>query len=203
MEKKTHLAFGNAVSLSVLRSTTITGLLITVGVSTLSSILPDVDLKNSDIDKLFDKLMIILCTFLITCCALDHIFNLGLIDIIKDFKSIPKYIVSIVVLIILSFMSSKTPHRSFTHSIIALIIFSSVVKFGFNNEVLFPFVIGYFSHIFLDIFNMSGISLLYPIRKRMRFNLCDSHGFANNLIFYLSCIVNVFAVLILIAKILV
>ena len=56
MEKKTHLAFGNAVSLSVLRPTTITGLLITVGVSTLSSILPDVDLKNSDIDKLFDKL---------------------------------------------------------------------------------------------------------------------------------------------------
>lgn len=201
MEKKAHVAFGNAVALSVLRPTTIEGLLITVGVSTLSSVLPDVDLKNSDIDKIFDKLMIVVCTFFITCFGLDKIFNLGLVEIVKNYNALPKYLVSIVLFIVLSFVSSKTPHRSFTHSIMGVIIFSLIVKFGFDNNVLFPFIIGMISHVFLDIFNMTGLELFYPIQNRKCLKLIDANGFGNRLILFISCLADIFIVLILLAQI--
>ena len=47
MEKKTHVACGNLISLILIQPATVPGLLITLTSSTLGSLLPDVDLKDS------------------------------------------------------------------------------------------------------------------------------------------------------------
>ena len=57
MEKKTHIACASLISLSLIKPSSIQELLITIGVSALGGVLPDVDLKDSTSDKLFDRLM--------------------------------------------------------------------------------------------------------------------------------------------------
>ena len=54
MEKKTHVMCANFVSLCLIRPDNISDLLITCGFATLGGLVPDVDLKDSTSDKLFD-----------------------------------------------------------------------------------------------------------------------------------------------------
>ena len=118
MEKKTHVACGNLISLSVIKPTTIPGLLITIGASTLGSLLPDVDLKDSTTDKLFDRLMTSLITIVIMSVLIKYLFNINIYTKIKEYNNIFNYLISITIFIIMSYLGSKTSHRSFTHSIL-------------------------------------------------------------------------------------
>ena len=68
MEKKTHVMCANLVSICLMKPDNISDLLITCGCATLGGLVPDVDLKDSTSDKLFDRLM----TSLITIVLLPH-----------------------------------------------------------------------------------------------------------------------------------
>ena len=89
-------------------------------------------------------------------------------------------------------------HRGFTHSLlfiyslilvfmlisIFLKIFYSYIYFYINIYIFsieFGFILGCISHIFFDMFNPSGVSLLYPSTKKYRLPLapsirCNSNG---------------------------
>lgn len=61
-------------------------------------------------------------------------------------------------------------HRGIMHTpFLALCIFLFYYMI-FRNYMIFPFIIGYLSHIFLDFLTVSGVPILYPISKN-RFNL--------------------------------
>ncbi|WP_042275133.1 metal-dependent hydrolase [[Clostridium] dakarense] len=68
-------------------------------------------------------------------------------------------------------MGSKFKHRGFTHSLIFIsllvYIFDLLVKFSDNNIVFLclsnGFIIGYISHLCLDIITKEGIQVFYPI----------------------------------------
>ena len=81
MEKKTHIACASLISLSLIKPSSIQELLITIGVSALGGVLPDVDLKDSTSDKLFDRLMTSLITIIIMSIYSYSIF----VDFIRSF----------------------------------------------------------------------------------------------------------------------
>lgn len=68
-------------------------------------------------------------------------------------------------------IGSKFKHRGFTHSLISIsflcYIFDLLVKFSDNNIVFLclsnGFIIGYISHLCLDIITKEGIQIFYPI----------------------------------------
>ncbi|MBO3442940.1 metal-dependent hydrolase [Clostridium sp. CCUG 7971] len=68
-------------------------------------------------------------------------------------------------------IGSKFKHRGFTHSLIFIsflcYIFGLLVKFSDNNIVFLclynGFIIGYISHLCLDIITKEGIQIFYPI----------------------------------------
>ena len=197
MEKKTHVACGNLISLSVIQPTTISGLLITIGASTLGSLLPDVDLKDSTTDKLFDRLMTSLITIIIMSVIIKYLFNINLYTIIKEYNNIFNYLISICIFIVMSYLGSKTSHRSFTHSILGLIIYTSILSYSFNNTITIPYFISHLAHILLDLINKKGIALLYPLKFRFSLNLCSVDGTINKLLFVLFSI-SIIVVLIMI-----
>ena len=197
MEKKTHIACANLLSLSLIRPTTIPSLLITIGVSSLGSILPDVDKKDSTSDKLFDRLMTSLITIIIMGIIINHFFNINIYKQIKEYNIIYNYILCISIFITMSYLGSKTSHRSFTHSILGLFIYSAILSYSFNNNIVTIYFISHLSHIILDLFNMKGITLFYPFKFRFSLKLCDSDGKINQLLF-ISCSILIIVGLIMI-----
>ena len=199
MEKKTHIACGNLISLSLIQPKTISGLLITIGASTIGSLLPDVDLKDSTTDKLFDRLMTSLLTIVIMSILVKCFLNINLYYKIKEYDSIFKYIISICLFITIAYFGSKTSHRSFTHSILGLFIYTSILFYSFNNSIIIPYFISHLSHIILDLFNKKGIALFYPFKYRFSFKLCESDGTINKLLFILfSILIFLYLILVLI-----
>ncbi len=60
-------------------------------------------------------------------------------------------------------------HRKFIHSLFFALILSFILKIFFNNYYI-PFLIGFLSHLVLDILTKQGVYLFYPFKFRI-------HGF--------------------------
>lgn len=201
MEKKTHVACGNLISLFLIKPTSIPGLLTTIGASTLGSLLPDVDLKDSTTDKLFDRLMTSLITVIIMGITVKYFFNINLYTKIKEYSNIFNYLISICLFIIMAYLGSKTSHRSFTHSILGLCIYTAILSYSFNNTIVIPYFISHLFHIILDLLNKRGIALFHPFKFRISLKLCECDGTINKLLFILSSLLNVVILIVIGLKI--
>ncbi len=197
MEKKTHVVCANAIALGLIRPDNIPSLLITCGFATLGGLLPDVDLKDSTTDKLFDRLMTSLITVVVMYFLIKFFLGIDLYDEVKKIDIVFNYIISLVIFIIMGYLGSKFSHRSFTHSILGCLVYTFILSYGFDYNVLIPFLCGFISHIVLDVFNRKGLALFYPCKSRFCFGLCDSDGKTNKLLFIIfSCLIVLILVLI-------
>lgn len=196
MEKKTHIALGNLASLILVCPESINALLTTVSFATLGSILPDVDLKDSTTDKIFDRLITSMITIIILGIFINYSFNINLYDKIREYGQIFNYILCTCLFTIMAYMGSKTHHRSFTHSILGLIIYTLILSYTFSKNAVIPFFISYASHIIIDLLNKRGLTLFYPIKSRFCFNLCESNGTINRLLFSLFSFLCILVVII-------
>ena len=187
MEKKTHVMCSNFISLCLMRPNSISDLLITCGVATIGGLLPDVDLKDSTSDKLFDRLMTSLVTIVLMSVFIKYFFDIDLYCKIKECSYI-NYLVSVCLFIVMAYLGSKSSHRSFTHSILGLFVYSAILSYGFGMNIVFPYFVSHLSHIVLDLFNMKGVALFYPSKYRLCLNLCESNGKVNKFLFILFSI---------------
>lgn len=184
MEKKTHVMCANLVSLYLMKPDSISSLLVTSAFATLGGLVPDVDLKDSTSDKLFDRLMTSLITIVAMSFLIKYFFDINLYCKIKERADIFNYLISICLFIVVAYFGSKSSHRSFTHSIFGLLIYSGILFYGFGFGVI-PYFISHLSHIILDLFNRKGVALFYPSKFRFCFDLCDSNGKVNKFLFCL------------------
>ncbi|MGB9694792.1 MAG: metal-dependent hydrolase [Caldisericaceae bacterium] len=60
---------------------------------------------------------------------------------------------------------AKLKHRGITHSVFTPLIIYFIYYYLFKNQAILPFILGYFSHIILDMFNPKGVSLFSPFIK--------------------------------------
>lgn len=197
MEKKTHVACANMIAIGLIRPDNISSLLITCGFATLGGLLPDVDLKDSTTDKLFDRLMTSLITIIVMYFLIKYFLGIDLYDEVRKIDIVFNYIISACLLVVVGYLGSKTSHRSFTHSILGCFVYTFILSYGFGYNVLIPFLCGFISHIVLDLFNKKGVAFFYPCKYRFCFNLCESNGKTNKLLFIIfSFMVILFLVLI-------
>ncbi|WWP00106.1 MAG: metal-dependent hydrolase [Candidatus Dasytiphilus stammeri] len=62
-------------------------------------------------------------------------------------------------------------HRGFTHSLLAVIVYSFLIRKILPPDVQYGMLIGYLSHLSADFFTSYGIPLLWPLSWRFRFPL--------------------------------
>lgn len=188
MTAKTHVATGAALTLLVMNPSDIKYLTLSLAGGVIGSIIPDIDSKNSDANQVFDKVLIITFLTIIICGFMEYFFNIGIYKFIAKRTSINDFLISIILFMIGCIIGSRTHHRSFTHSIIGAIIFSLILFISFPKILVNSFIIGYVSHILLDLLNHKGIKIFFPLKKRFCMDLCDSDGAVNSIIFYISII---------------
>jgi len=80
-------------------------------------------------------------------------------------------------------------HRGFTHSILAVVACSALLRWrGSGRAVVDPVVVGYLSHLAADLLTPSGLRLAWPLRRRFAIPLCKT-GSPGELVLVMSLVV--------------
>jgi inner membrane protein len=183
MMSRTHLAMGMASSLAtsffVMQPENLSDNLIVLSGGALGGVLADVDTVKNDYkcDALIGQLLGF--SIFISVTVLDYIMELGVCDYVINKNRIPSIIAGIafIVLYTIGFASN---HRTFTHSLLAMILFSGCFSLTLP-RLGCSILIGYASHMLLDLLNKKDVPLLYPLKKGICFKLCYAGKTANTI----------------------
>lgn len=183
---KTHAAAGVATALLFTNPTNIAGVGLSIAFGCIGGLLPDVDSKNSIANQKLNT--VIKVTALVSVAVTMFLFftrgNGGDLPFsAKDRSPLLVRVIAFICLICVLFVGSKTPHRSFTHSLEFLILTTLCVYFIYH-AATFPFAIGVLSHIALDLLNKKKLSLVWCLRIRAGFSLVPANGQANSFCYF-------------------
>ncbi len=188
---KTHITLGIASSLILTQPETVSGVIGAMVGGALGGWIVDVDCKKTDADqeKIFDSIIdgLFIGALIMVDCLLDN----GICQYILSNWGFQIWgaLIGFIVLLLIGF---NTTHRTFTHSLFAMLLFGITMYF-FCRPIAISFVIGYTSHLVADLFNKKGIQILYPVKSRICLNLCLSNGTANKVLFWVALGLDVLA----------
>lgn len=194
MMGKTHVAIGILSSLAIFQPTTISQCALAIAGGALGGVAADIDTVDNDYkhDALIGQLLsfgiagIMIFLMFITTNKSEFYASLS-----KDKISICIGIIAYLILMIKGYLSN---HRTFTHSFLAMLLFT--IAIGIVNLNIIPFyLIGYFSHLCLDLLNKKDVPLLYPIKKGICFKLCYASKIANSFFMWLGTFGSIFMIL--------
>ena len=183
MMGKTHLAIGMAAALAVSIGKEPGICAIALSCGAVGGVIADVDALRHDYkhDALIGELLSVLVVALSLC--FDYYLEWGILKSIiqNGYKSL----IGCVVFVILWIIGLFSKHRSFTHSLTALVLYSCCFL-PINIFMAFYFSIGYLTHLLLDLLNKKKLPLLYPMKKGLCFNLCYASKLANAIFMWIG-----------------
>lgn len=185
---KTHMAVGVAAALAVLHPKTLAELVFVSGISGLGAVISDIDVGTSESHKEADKIITLAVIIMIGIGVLDYYWKLGIWNQVKSNHSIYQMVVAGIVFVGICTYGKEKPHRSFMHSFLAMGILAAVIW------VIYPmaaswFVIGFLSHLALDILNYKKVQLFYPEKKGVCLRWFHAQGMANDIAFITGILV--------------
>ncbi len=183
MMGKTHLAMGIAASLLVTQPQTPGECIVSLIGGAAGGILADIDiLDNKSHDSLKMQFACMGLTFFLL--MIDSFFHLGICDsIFANGYHIPS--IGFGAFALLWIIGVFTGHRTFTHSILAGALYSACVWVIYP-PLMYPFAVGYLSHLALDLLNRKNIPLFFPLKFGICLRLCYADSFASRLFFRLG-----------------
>ncbi|MFT8352725.1 metal-dependent hydrolase [Clostridium saccharoperbutylacetonicum] len=159
MNGKAHLAAGLVTGVAYANfigvDYTQMPILTIVSAASIGAWLPDIDIKNSSINHLIKRFLVITPFLIVAAKFFSYRITIETL--------------MVVILALIVFRLSK--HRSLSHSLLGLIItffvfqFSGITDFKF---IIDPFALGFVSHIFLDMLTPEGVELFFPVRKHIK-----------------------------------
>lgn len=152
-----------------------------MGAATIGGIISDLDIRTSDKHKAVDLMVFLFFALLTIGYYFDNKYNFGLFNIVSN-SNYYLNIIGLIVFLIICFYGMHQPHRSFLHSFLGIFLLTFTLYICFN-VIWFPFLLGMFSHIFLDIFNKRPLRLFYPLKFGFSLKLCNYDSFVDTLVF--------------------
>lgn len=170
MMGKTHVFIGIASALALTTPDNLGGCLSAIVGGAVGGSISDIDV-GSDKDGIGSLYAKLITTGIIPISLIiDYIIDGGIIDYVRNCNR-TNLAIGVIMFIVLCFIGSKQDHRGFTHSLLALFLFSVSIGF-FCKPILMPFVIGFASHILIDLLNKKPVKVFFPSKKGVCFKLC-------------------------------
>ena len=185
---KTHMAVGVAATLAITKPTTITELVLGSGIGALGAVISDIDSGTSESHKEADKIIATVTIILLVIGILDYFLGLGIWNKMKNNRILYQIVIALLFFVGICVYGKEQPHRSFMHSFLAMGILSAPLAFLYPMAVKY-YVIGFLSHLVLDIFNYKKVRLFYPAKRGICFRLFHAKGMANDIVFITAVIV--------------
>ena len=183
---KTHLAAGYTASLLITSPSTLSEMIMCLGISTIGSVISDIDASSSASRKELGKVTAITTAGIIAIFASDLFLGIDIISKFRSSAAIMRLITGFLIFIGICVFGEHQPHRSFMHSL------AGVAAVSLSFAVIIPssakyMAVSMLSHIALDMLNRKKIQILYPLRKpKIAFGVCYADGFVNHILFYIA-----------------
>lgn len=184
MKSRTHMAVGAAAALAAVQPQAAIGCAVAVAAGTLGAAISDVDLLwNRGAREVFHRVMGIALA-LVCLVALDV---LAQADVTTRLAALvgKDWGWGLVMLLLLCVCGFFSEHRSFTHSIAGMTLFTVAVHLLVPGHAL-GFLAGFASHLVLDLLNRKPLRLLFPFRKGYTLRLCSADGMVNSVLMWLG-----------------
>ena len=191
---KTHFSVGMAAGLAVCRPQSLAMLVAGTAVAGFGGIISDIDVGTSDAHNKVDHIIGLAMGAIVGVVIADAVFHVGIYNRLMADSNIARIIIGTLAFLGICIFGMKQPHRSFMHSILALLGLSFFVYMIFPDVAPY-FSIGFASHMVIDAFNGKREKLFWPIGKGFALRMCSSNGMINNLLFHLSNIATVILIL--------
>ncbi|WP_287388211.1 metal-dependent hydrolase [Lachnospira sp.] len=204
MQTNTHLAVGACLGLTLTLAAPMEITVLGLCATSIGAIIPDIDIDGTGKKETKYIIMGISATLAIVpvlagLVCMPEIFvclkETSFLSLISSTaaKSIISWsyiaflistIMGFALFIGLCAFSNKTDHRTFSHSFMGMALFTfSIVLI--NPMAAGFFLVGYLSHIGLDLLNYRPVKLLYPKKSGFSFRLCYSKSrFSLNLLIF-------------------
>lgn len=121
-------------------------------------------------------------------------------------SSMPLSMIGLILVCGLCIFGKQQPHRGFTHSILAIVLFAIGIIFvtmnmprAYRMVIRVSFIFSYVSHIVIDLLNKKGEQLLYPLPERYCFKVCSAKGIGNEM----TAISGAFLIILFVGKLLI
>lgn len=192
---RTHFVLGMASALIVIQPQTVPEVIGAMAGGAIGGWIADVDIKNRNVERsaetkreiVYDT--IIESLFLLAFIVVDYFTGKGMCQYVIDNWGLSVW-GGLLGLTTLSVVGLFTKHRTFTHSFLAMALFSGMM-FLFCQPVMIPFLIGYASHLVSDFFNKQGIQLFFPLRWKPCLRMCLSDKKANRYLFWICLTIDI------------
>ena len=176
MLSKTHIAIGLASTMAILAPETTQELCpILVGAS-WGSIMCDIDCKFS---RSKDAVLGRSIAGVLSAGAIyeDVMLKGQMYSFWENAKIIPM-VLAVIIFLINGYFARESEHRFFSHSLIAFALFAGSLFF-ICRPVVLPFIIGFVSHLLLDLLNYRPVHILYPMKKGFSLKICKAKSRVN------------------------
>lgn len=176
MMGKTHFTVGLATALAVLQPQTVGECMLALIGGSLGGVTADNDTlhRSHAVKGHLMALKTALPAFLI-----DLFFGLGICKSVYENRVTAA--MGLLAFLILWVIGYCSDHRTFTHSFMALILYSLAVGM-IHKPLALGFAAAYLSHLILDITNRKKVPLFYPLDFGICLKLCYSNKTADKVI---------------------
>ena len=183
MLSKTHIAVGTAGALTIFQPQTINLACPVIVGGIVGSVICDIDCKARDSKDAFLG-RIIAGMVSAVGVLIDVVYGGPIIIYLREI-SIIKLVTGVLILFATGCFARESEHRVFSHSLLAFILYATGL-FLCCRPLTYPFVIGYASHLFLDVLTYRPVHLFYPCQEGVSMKLCKSKSRANVIIMVLG-----------------
>lgn len=184
---KTHFSVGVAAAIAVTQPATLSEMILAVGMGGMGALISDIDAGTSESHRDADKITMFTILIVLGVFASDYFFHTGMIDRIIKSSGYGQMITGFLLFIGICAFGKEQPHRSFMHSLLAMLLLCLTIHLVWQKAVPY-FAVGFLSHLALDLFNKKRIRLLYPLKSGVAFGLFKSDGLVNHLLFLLGSV---------------
>lgn len=189
MMSKTHLAVGVGSALIATMPVGLKLCFISVIGGAIGGVIPDSDILDNDCNSKALLKQVAAGSMFTTCVLLaDKFLNVGICSEVF-LRNHTNLVFGLILFFLLYIFGILQEHRRFTHSFLAIALYSFAISCIYP-PLTIPFMVGYFSHIVLDLFNKKKVQLFYPFKSGFCFGICYANKIMNKVLMYLGVVVS-------------
>lgn len=174
---KTHISMGIASAVLITQPSTVGGCIVAIVGGSAGGIICDIEVHSNRYMRDALHARIIVAAVAAVSLLADALMRGPITSYIKQ-TDVTILLVGAAVVVGVSIFGRFQAHRTFTHSLLALLLLTAGVAM-----VCLPltvaFAIGFLSHVLLDLLNKKRVQLLYPSKVG---NLCLGLCYANRIV---------------------